>query len=35
MTVEDGEQRRSMKVSAANASGRRWTLTKYSSLEER
>ncbi len=35
MAVEDGERRRSTEVSAADASGRRWTLTKYSALEER
>jgi hypothetical protein len=35
MAVEDGEQRRSMEVSVVDASGQRWTLTKYSALEER
>jgi hypothetical protein len=35
MAVEDGEQQQSTEVSAADASGRQWTLTKYSALEER
>jgi hypothetical protein len=35
MAMEDREQRRSNEVSAVDARGRRWTLAKYSALEER
>ncbi len=35
MAVEDGERRRSTEVLVVDISGQRWTLTKYSALEER
>jgi hypothetical protein len=35
MVVEDGERWWSTEVSAADASGQQWMLTKYSALEER